>query len=348
MEAVTDGMTNNGNSMDAYIGWVASNPITTGTTTNTLYIYNNSDIAVEVVIEFLSDGESSFDYLMVGVLDQSATPAAGTASTYDFDTKGRQKTIISKTYTVPRGTHTLKMVYRKDGSVNTGTDSAYYRIVSIPADQEAIPEVPARYIFQTQFGNVTGGAVYERIAYLNGKEWDQTEHEKFSNMRMSLINAYDLSLRDFKLWTDENTDINPDNRNSFNSMLLSAENYLLMLSDISYLQRTFGQGIDAEGAVLGKMVGVKDKFGKVVAGLNGSDMGADEDHGKVLMFGTDDTESPLDERIRNAPSGETIRSMYTGNNSSSGGNLTWSNFKTVAKVIKQDLTRWTMWDLNWK
>ncbi|MCM1176693.1 MAG: hypothetical protein NC335_02935 [Bacteroides sp.] len=296
---VTAGMTNNGNSMNDYIGWVASNSIESSLTTqNTLYIYNNSDIAVEVIIEFQSDGESSFDYLMVGALDQTATPTAGTASTYDFDTKGRQNTIISKTYTVPRGTHTLKMVYRKDGSVNTGTDSAYYRIVSIPADQEAVPEVPATYIFQTQFGNVTGGAVYERMMCLNGKEWDPSEHGKFSNMKVSLINAYDLSLRDFDLWTDENTDINPDSRNAFNSMLLSAENYLLMLSDISYLQRTFGPGVDAEGAVLGKLVGVKDKFGNVVAGLNGSEMGRDDSHGKILFFGG--TDRATDTELRNA------------------------------------------------
>ena len=62
------------------------------------------------------------------------------------------------------------------------------------------------------------------------------------------------------------------------------------LDDIEYLKTVFpDSNLISEGALIGRMVGVTDKSpsvsgAKVVAGLNGTDIGKDSTHGKVLMF----------------------------------------------------------------
>lgn len=296
---VTAGMTNNGISMDDYIGWFASKAISSSETTmNTLYIYNNSDIAVEVVIEFQSDGESNYDYLMVGVLDQTGIPTAGTTSSYDFDTKGRQKQVISKTYTVPKGTHSLKMVYRKDGNINTGTDSAYFRFTSVPIDQVAVPEVPATYKFSVDFGNLTGGSLYFTLKRLIDKEYNEADESMAINMMSIAKTLARDSIYRANLWENVTTPnaqfVRNVYRHSFNNYSMNE----VQISDFEYLQRVFGKSLDVEGAVLSKLVGVKDKFGDVVAGLNGSDMGKDNDHGKMLFFGG--TARATDAELKNA------------------------------------------------
>lgn len=65
------------------------------------------------------------------------------------------------------------------------------------------------------------------------------------------------------------------------------------ISDIEYLKEIFGKPIvDSEGAILAKLLAIKDDTGKVKAGLNASDEGKDDSYGRLLFFaGSDDIQS---------------------------------------------------------
>lgn len=65
------------------------------------------------------------------------------------------------------------------------------------------------------------------------------------------------------------------------------------VSDLDYLKNTFGYVVDVNGVVLGKLVAVKDEDGNVKAMLNGSDLGKDNTHGKLLLAtGMDNIQNP--------------------------------------------------------
>ena len=65
------------------------------------------------------------------------------------------------------------------------------------------------------------------------------------------------------------------------------------ISDLDYLKQTFGQVTDIDGVVMSKMVAVKDAAGEVQAFMNGSDIGKDITHGKLLVAaGVSDIEHP--------------------------------------------------------
>lgn len=57
------------------------------------------------------------------------------------------------------------------------------------------------------------------------------------------------------------------------------------ISDLDYLKNTFGYVVDVNGVVLGKLVAVKDDNGEVQAMMNGSTLGKDSTHGKLLIAG---------------------------------------------------------------
>lgn len=65
------------------------------------------------------------------------------------------------------------------------------------------------------------------------------------------------------------------------------------IPDVDYLRNTFGYVEDVNGVVLGKLVAVKDEDGNVKAMLNGSDLGKDNTHGKLLLAtGMDNIQNP--------------------------------------------------------
>ena len=64
------------------------------------------------------------------------------------------------------------------------------------------------------------------------------------------------------------------------------------ISDIEYLKEIFGKPtVDSEGAVLAKLLAVKDEEGHVVAGLNASDEGAVANTKLLFFAGSDDIQS---------------------------------------------------------
>lgn len=57
------------------------------------------------------------------------------------------------------------------------------------------------------------------------------------------------------------------------------------VSDLEYIKTLFpSQNIITNGAVLSSLLGVKDDNDNIVAGLNGTDLGKDTNHGKALVF----------------------------------------------------------------
>lgn len=77
------------------------------------------------------------------------------------------------------------------------------------------------------------------------------------------------------------------------------------LSDFDYLKQTFEKEDEAtqiaNGVVVSRTLSVKDIANNIVAMLNGSDLGRDDEHGKVILASGIPTDSDdLEERIRNA------------------------------------------------
>lgn len=71
------------------------------------------------------------------------------------------------------------------------------------------------------------------------------------------------------------------------------------IDGLNYLKETFGYVVDVNGVVLGKLVAVKDENDEVKAFLNGSDLGKDNDHGKLLIAGgISDIENPQNAKTK--------------------------------------------------
>ena len=81
--------------------------------------------------KYYSDGESNFDYTIIGKLDTDLSSLNSndvTSTTYtQYTTKGKQKQWLDATFTIPNDgqEHFIDVVYRKDSSANSGADKGY-------------------------------------------------------------------------------------------------------------------------------------------------------------------------------------------------------------------------------
>lgn len=83
------------------------------------------------------------------------------------------------------------------------------------------------------------------------------------------------------------------------------------VSDLDYLKNTFGYVVDVNGVVLGKLVAVKDDNGNVQAMLNGSTLGKDSVHGKLLLaLGIKDISHPETARTRHYEDGYILGDVF--------------------------------------
>lgn len=89
------------------------------------------------------------------------------------------------------------------------------------------------------------------------------------------------------------------------------------ISDIEYLKDIFQKPtVDSEGAILAKLLAVKDENNNVVAGLNASELGSDDEHGKLMLFaGATSIQSVSSSNTRIYEDG----SLYTNNLYADGG-----------------------------
>ena len=92
-----------------------------------IYIYGYDSITFKIY----SDGESSYDYALIGNLDYDFSNVSSSVSDsttgIKTTTKSRQKQWIDVAYTItePDVEHFIDVLYRKDSSADVGTDSGY-------------------------------------------------------------------------------------------------------------------------------------------------------------------------------------------------------------------------------
>lgn len=92
-----------------------------------IYIYGYDSITFKIY----SDGESSFDYTLIGNLDYDfsnvSSSVSDTTTGIKTTTKGKQKQWTDVVYTItePNVEHFVDVLYRKDFSGDVGTDSGY-------------------------------------------------------------------------------------------------------------------------------------------------------------------------------------------------------------------------------
>ena len=92
-----------------------------------IYIYGYDSITFKIY----SDGESSFDYTLIGNLDYDfsnvSSSVSNTTAGIKTTTKGKQKQWLDVVYTItePNVEHFIDVLYRKDSSFDSGTDSGY-------------------------------------------------------------------------------------------------------------------------------------------------------------------------------------------------------------------------------
>lgn len=235
--------------------------------------------ACDVVVEFCSDAESLYDYLVAAAMDEATELTKANADTLaDVTTKGKQGIAnkVTKTYSLTAGTHTLQIIYLKDGSVDTGTDSGYYRVLS-----------ESRGVILSGSGTYHAAHAEAVLHGLTAKAADLTSKAVALSTYLSGTCA---------LWSDTDTaleETTPAFRETVYSLLrsyLEAQNDILSnapASDYEFLKKVFRDGSTtiAGGLVLTNMAAVTDiGSGAVTAGINGSDLGRDGAHGKLMMF----------------------------------------------------------------
>lgn len=235
--------------------------------------------ACDVVVEFCSDAESRYDYLVAAAMDEATELTKANADTLaDVTTKGKQGIAnkVTKTYSLTAGTHTLQIIYLKDGSGDAGTDSGYYRVLSEGG------------------GVILSGSGTYHAAHAEATAHGLTAKAADLTSKAAALSSY-LSGA-CALWADTDTAMEvttPTFRETVYSLLRSyfeAQNDILSnapVSDYEFLKGVFRDGstIIAGGLVLTNMVAVTDtESGTVTAGLNGSILGGDDAHGKLLMF----------------------------------------------------------------
>ncbi len=235
--------------------------------------------ACDVAVEFCSDAESRYDYLVAAAMDEDTELTKANADTLaDVTTKGKQGIAnkVTKTYSLAAGTHTLQIIYLKDGSGDTGTDSGYYRVLSESG------------------GVILSGSGTYHAAHAEATAHGLTAKAADLTSKAAALSSY-LSGA-CALWADTDTAMEvttPTFRETVYSLLRSyfeAQNDILSnapVSDYEFLKGVFRDGSTtiAGGLVLTNMVAVTDtESGTVTAGLNGSDLGRDGTHGKLLVF----------------------------------------------------------------
>lgn len=278
-QVVTAAMAEATPALSDFTGWYRSMIAGTanGSTVTRLTVTVGS--ACDVVVEFCSDAESRYDYLVASAMDEATELTKANADTLaDVTTKGKQGIAnkVTKTYSLTAGTHTLQIIYLKDGSGDAGTDSGYYRVLS-----------------------EGGGVILSGSGTYHAAHAEATAHgltAKAADLTSKAVALSTYLSGTCALWSDTDTtmeEATPTFRETVYSLLRSyfeAQNDILSnapASDYEFLKGVFKDGSTtiAGGLVLTNMVAVTDtESGTVTAGLNGSVLGRDGTHGKLLVF----------------------------------------------------------------
>lgn len=299
-KVVKSGDTNNGYSQNAYVGWNALNGIG-DTKTNATRMVFSLDKPADVTIEYQSNAETRYDFLVLGALDvaldltkASSYTSENTDITKPSSTAGNQDKVFSKTFPLTAGTHFIDVCYRKDGSQSTNTDAGYFRVIS--DEYGKVDGYVTRAVGKGSFPTF-----YNKLA-------DSEDDEQAGILHDCLVDLLDL-LYDNDVWEDSNTTISAEFRKELKDLVAEycgyeAETVKNLASDWEYLKSAFADGKTnvSGGVVMTNMVAVKDADKEEVeAFLNGSDFGYDEEHKKlILAAGIPEGTDALDERAKSA------------------------------------------------
>lgn len=276
---VTSAMAEAAPALSDFVGWRRSMIAGTANGYTVTRLDFSMGSACDVVVEFCSDGESRYDYLVAAAMDEPTELTKANADTLaDVTTKGRQGVAnkVTKTYRLAAGAHALQIIYLKDGSGDAGTDSGYYRVLSESG------------------GVILSGSGTYHAAHAEAVLRGLTAKAAGLTSKAVALSTY-LS-GTCALWSDTDTaleETTPAFRETVYSLLrsyLEAQNDILSnapISDYEFLKKVFRDGSTtiAGGLVLTNMAAVTDiGSGAVTAGINGSDLGRDGAHGKLMMF----------------------------------------------------------------
>ena len=184
-ELVTQAMADEDSALSDFVGWHKSGIAGTANGETVTKLTFNVTAAGAVTVEFCSDAESKYDYLVAAAMDESTELTRTNADTLaEVTTKDNQGIVnkVTKTYDLTVGTHTLQILYRKDGSRDEGTDSGYYRVLSessdagtdLPEGYEAVDYIASK----GTSGSLTGDLPYIDTGIIN--ESNQTYHVEFT------------------------------------------------------------------------------------------------------------------------------------------------------------------------
>lgn len=299
-KVVKSGDTNNGYSQNAYVGWNALNGIG-DTKTNATRMVFSLDKPADVTIEYQSNAETRYDYLVLGALDVALDlTKVGTYTSENKDitkpssTAGNQDKVFSKTFPLTAGTHFIDVCYRKDGSQSTNTDAGYFRVLS--SEYGKVDGYVTRAVGKGSFPTF-----YNKLA-------DDGNGEQAGILHDCLVDLLDL-LDNNNVWDEGNTTVFAEFRSELKDLVAEycgyeAETVKNLASDWEYLKTAFSKGTTnvSGGVVMTNMVAVKDADEEEVeAFLNGSDFGYDEEHRKlILAAGIPEGTDALDERAKSA------------------------------------------------
>ena len=105
----------------------------------TAYMYIDIEGYETFQIYVRSNAESTYDYVMVSQLDKNISSTSQSSSIVKYTTSGKQSSDTSidgyslvEFTNIDGGSHRITILYKKDGTVNQGTDRGY---VLIPKNQ---------------------------------------------------------------------------------------------------------------------------------------------------------------------------------------------------------------------
>lgn len=182
---VTEDMATETAALADFVGWYKSGIAGTANGVTVTKLTFNVTTAGAVTVEFCSDAESKYDYLVAAAMDESTELTKVNADTLaEVTTKGNQGIVnkITKTYDLTAGTHTLQILYLKDASRNEGTDSGYYRVLSesegddtvLPSGYEAVEYIASK----GASGSLSGDLPYIDTGIIDRS--DRTYHVEFT------------------------------------------------------------------------------------------------------------------------------------------------------------------------
>lgn len=110
-------------------GWYASNNAKVTSSFALSKITINANGTDTVYIDGYCDGESSYDFGILSNVNTTLTASNSADSSYKQSFSNKHLQIVSTNYGVlSKGTHTIYVKYKKDTSVDTGTDKFYFKV----------------------------------------------------------------------------------------------------------------------------------------------------------------------------------------------------------------------------